>query len=299
MAVTEAHAEAGVGLGVRKLSPALGAEVTGVDLAEPLDDATLSQIREIWAEHPVLVFPGQHLSEAQQVAFSRRFGELAIFIDKEKRSSGQPEILRIANVDEDGNLLDPDHPLRRYFAILTGLWHTDGSYKAIPSFGSMLHGLEVPPEGGETCYANMFRAYEAMPAEMKARIDGLHMVHNHEVTRLLAPGLEPMSEEKKAELPPVTHPLVRRHDDGRKSLYISANVAYYVGGMDLEAGKALHRELMEWAGRPEFVYCHKWRQGDLLMWDNRGLLHRVTPYDARKHRRVMQRTEIMGTEPVR
>ncbi len=284
---------------IAKRHPAIGAEVRGLDLRQPLDTATVEALKAVWAENLVLVFPEQDLSEAEQVAFSRNFGELAIHQDAEKISTKVPEILRIANVDEDGNILEVDHELRRYFATLTALWHTDGSYKAMPSLGSILHGREVPPEGGETWFANMFAAYEALPDDMKRTIDGRHMVHNHEFTRVLCPGLTPTTEKQKRDLPPVTHPLVRTHPDGRKSLYVSENVAYYVGGMALEEGRAYHGKLMEHAIRDDFVYRHNWEKGDVVMWDNRATMHRVTDYDARRHRRVMQRTELLGTDIVR
>ncbi|MDP6708377.1 MAG: TauD/TfdA family dioxygenase [Alphaproteobacteria bacterium] len=285
-------------LRVTERHPLLGAEVRGLDLSRPLDAATVAAILEIWARHLVLVFPEQELSEAAQVRFSRYFGELAVHQDPEKISARVPEIFRVANVDEDGNLLPEEHELRRYFRVLTGLWHTDGSYKDMPSHASVLHGLEVPPEGGETWYANMFAAYEALPEAVKKKIQGRQMVHSHDLNRIICPGLTPTTEQQKRDLPPMTHPLVRTHADGRKSLFISENVAYYVGGMPLEEGKALHRQLMELATRPEFVYRHKWQAGDVVMWDNRATLHRVTEYDGRKYRRVLQRTEILGQEVV-
>ncbi len=283
---------------VAKRHAVIGAEVSGLDLSQPLDPATICALKEIWAEHLVLVFPEQDLDEAAQVRFSRYFGELAVHQDKEKISSTVPEIFRVANVDKDGNLLSEEHELRRYFRVLTGLWHTDGSYKAVPSFGSLLHAREVPPEGGETWYANMFAAYEALPEAIKSKIQGRHMVHSHEFTRVICPDLTPTTEQQQRDLPPVTHPLVRAHSDGRKSLYMSDNVAYYVGGMPLEKGKAFHRELMDLAIQPDFVYRHNWRAGDLVIWDNRATMHRVTDYDGRKYRRVMQRTEILGREVV-
>ncbi len=284
---------------VAKRHPVIGAEVRGLDLRLPLEPATVEALKAVWAEHLVLVFPKQDLSEAEQVAFSRNFGELAVHQDKEKISTAVPEILRIANTDEDGNILEVDHELRRYFATLTALWHTDGSYKAVPSLGSILHGREVPPEGGETWFANMFAAYEALPDEVKETIEGRHMVHNHEFNRLICPGLTPTTDQQKRDLPAATHPLVRTHPDGRRSLYVSENVAFYVGGMGLEEGKAYHAKLMKLAIRDEHVYRHIWAKGDVLMWDNRATLHRVTDYDARRHRRVMQRTELLGTEIVR
>lgn len=297
MVVASVDSKRSTSFSVEPLRP-FGAKVHGLDLSCALDADTVAAIRNIWSEHLVLVFPAQNLSEARQIAFSRNFGELAVHPEPEKTSSRAPEIFRVANVDEDGNMLDPDSEYHRFFSVLTGLWHTDGSYKALPSMGSMLHALEIPPEGGETWFCNMFMAYDALPAEIKAKIQGRHMVHAQDHTRVACPGLTPLTTEQRAVVPAVTHPLVRSHGDGRKSLYVNAVVAYYVGGMSLEDGKALHKELMELATRPEFVYRHDWTVGDLVLWDNRPTMHRVTAYDAHRYRRVMQRTEIMGTEPV-
>ncbi len=299
MAALEERDHDGRRITVTRRAPTIGAEVQGLDLARVSDEESIELIRKLWLEHHVLVFPGQRLSEEAQVAFSRHFGELAVFHDQDKISGRRPEILRVANVDENGEMIDPDHPVRRYFALLTSLWHTDGSYKALPSLGSMLHALEVPPEGGETWFADMAAAFEALPEDLAAAIEGRHMVHSHNHTRLFAPDIAPMTPEDLEYLPPVTHPLVRRHDDGRRSLFLSENVAYYVGGMAIAEGQALHRRLMDHATRPEFVYRHRWAEGDVVMWDNRFTMHRVTPYDARHHRRVMQWTEIKGAEPVR
>lgn len=283
-------------LDVRLLSAALGVEIRGLDLAQPVGPETVAEIKALWAEHLVVVFPEQTLSEAAQVAFSRNFGELAIHTDAEKRASRAPEILRIGNVEENGRKLDPDAAAPRYYRTLTGRWHTDGSYKAVPSMGSLLYAVEVPPEGGETCFANTFAAYAALAPEMKATLAGRHMVHSYASTRLIVEGLPRVEEWQQRELPPVTHPLIRTHRGGRKSLYISDNVAWYVGGMPLEEGGRLHADLVAHATRPEFVYCHRWRVGDLLMWDNRGALHRANGFDGHKYRRLMQRTEVMGTE---
>jgi alpha-ketoglutarate-dependent taurine dioxygenase len=281
---------------IRPLSDNMGVEVTGLDLSQPLDSTTLRALKALWQHHQLLLFRGQKLSEQQQVDFSRNFGELAIFLEDDKKSSKIPEILRISNVGEDGQKLKADNPVHRYYSMLTALWHTDGSYKPVPSLGSVLHALEIPPEGGDTCFANTIAAYEALSPEMKARIAGKHMVHNYDVTRLLAPGIPPLTEAQKRDNAPVTHPVVRTHADGRKGLFISANVAYYVGGMPREEGEKLHAELVAWATQPRFVYCHTWRVGDVLMWDNRGTMHKAGTYDAAKYRRVMQRTEMKGTE---
>ena len=126
--------------------------------------------------------------------------------------------LRIANVDEAGEQVDIDHEMRRYFATVTALWHTDSSYKAVPSFGSVLHGREVPSVGGETWFANMFVAYTALPESLKAKIAGRHMVHSHDLTWVLCPGLTPTTAQQQRDLPAVTHPLVRTHRDGDRAL---------------------------------------------------------------------------------
>ncbi len=270
-------------------------EIAGIDLSNPIAHSVLTDIKQFWARYPVLVFRDQSLSEKQQLAFTRNFGELDVTLEDDKVSSANPEILRIANVDEQGQKLAADHHIQRYFSTLAAIWHTDGSYRAVPSYASMLHALEVPPTAGETCFANAIAAYEALPTDMKRRLEGKHMVHSYEFTRRLADGLPPLSQKTIEGAPPVTHPVVRTHADGRKSLYISGNVDYYVGGMPLDEGKALHRYLLDWVTQPQFVYRHAWKVGDVVMWDNRPTLHRAMPYDP-QHRRVLQRTELKGTE---
>lgn len=283
------------GLTTRKLHPNIGIEVRGVDLRQPLHAARIEELRALWRQYLVLVFPEQRLTEDQQMAFTRCFGDLDVTVEDDKKSTRNPEVLRIGNVDEDGRKLGPDHPIVMYYKALTTPWHTDGSYRAVPSFASMLHALEVVPEGGETCFANAIAAYDALPEEVKERVAGKYMVHSYEFTRHYEDRLPPLSAKERADFPPATHPVVRRHEDGRKSLYVSGNVAYYVGGMPLEEGKALHRFLLDWVTKPEFVYTHRWKVGDVVLWDNRPTLHRVLPYDP-KHRRVLQRTELKGVE---
>jgi alpha-ketoglutarate-dependent taurine dioxygenase len=276
----------------RPLHPALGVEVLGVDLSETLSADRFGAVSRLWDQHQLLLFRNQSLTEEQQIDFSRRFGTLAVQIESDKRSTRNPAILRISNVSESGKM---DAESQRFFAILTGLWHTDGSYKPVPSHGSILHCLEAATAGGETCFANMIAAYEALPAETKSRLTGKHMVHSYEFTRQFAPGIKPLTEAQKAELPPVTHPVVRTLPDGRRTLYISANVGYYIGGMAIDEGKALHAELVNWATQPRFVYEHQWRVGDVLMWQNPGTMHCIRSYDPQT-RRVMQRTEITGSQ---
>jgi alpha-ketoglutarate-dependent taurine dioxygenase len=241
----------------------------------------------------------QVLSEVQLIAFSAKFGPLAIFHEADKRSTTAPEIFRISNVEPSGQTLrKAADSVNTYFTKVTRRWHTDGSYKSVPALATCLYGLEVPDEGGDTLFTDMAAAYDALDESMKKRLAGLHMVHNYENNMELTPGHRPMSAEQKAQLPPVTHPVVRRCGGGRKALYLSDNVARYVGGMTLEQGRALLQELLEWATQARFNYRHRWQARDVVMWDNRRVMHLATPFDMQRYRRVMLRTEIQGEGPV-
>ncbi len=185
------------------------------------------------------------------------------------------------------------------FNKITRRWHTDGSYKAVPALATCLYGLEVPDEGGDTLFADMAAAYEALPQAMKTRLKGLHMAHNYETNMDLTPGHRPTSAEDKMLLPPVTHPVVHHCAGGRRALYLSDNVARYVGGLPIDDGRALLQELLQWSTQDRFVYRHCWRARDVLLWDNRRVMHLATEYDMQRYRRIMLRTEIMGEEAVR
>jgi len=281
---------------VRKLHPALGAEVRGVDMRQPLDAAGLRELHDIWMDHMVLVFPGQHVTDPQHVAFTRHFGEPEIFHQKIIRSERTPEIFRVSNVDEDNNLMPPDHPVAQQVA-LAQFWHTDSSYRQIPCTGALLHGVEVSRTGGETQFTNMYLVYDALPDSLKRQIEGRKAQHNFGHMHTQA-ALKPLTEEEKAAMPPIWQPLVRRHPvTGRKSLYISPIYNDVVEGMTPDEGRQLIADLTEIAANPRFVYKHSWETDDVVMWDNRCTMHQVTPFDPRE-RRVMHRTTVVGTEPV-
>ena len=212
------------------------------------------------------------------------------------RSKSAPEIFRVANVDEAGKLLPPKNPTMAQ--LLTTLhWHTDSSFRRVPSMGSILHGVEVTQQGGETCFTNMYAVYEALPERLKQRVQNRRARHDFgHLGRLAA--IKPLSEEERQAMPPVWQPMVRRHPvTGRKSLYISPIYNDAIDGMTDAAAVELVRELAEFAGRPEFVYCHGWRKHDIVMWDNRCTMHRITPYEP-SERRVMHRATIVGDGPV-
>ncbi len=283
-------------LAVRRLGSALGAEVRGIDMRAPLDDATRTELLAAWMQHLVLVFPGQRITDEEHVAFTRCLGEPEIFHQAIIKSKSVREIFRVSNVNEEGVLLPPTDPTVRQLS-LAQWWHTDSSYRALPCVGALLHGVEVSRSGGETQFTNLYKVCDAMPAALKARIAGRRARHNFEHMHTLQP-LKPMTEAERAAVPPVWHPLVRVHPvTGRTSLYISPIYNDEVEGLPSAEARALIQELAEFAGRPEFVYSHRWETDDVVMWDNRCTLHQVTAFDPAE-RRVMHRTTLVGTQPV-
>jgi len=281
---------------VRRRHPSIGAEVRGIDLGAPADAAVLAEVRRAWLDHLVLVFPGQPISDAQQIAFARRFGELEIHPSKDHRSSRHPEIYRVANVDEQGNILPAEGEAWRYLNI-TWLWHSDSSFRAVPSNGSILHGIEVTSEGGETLFCNLYDAYAALPETLRRRIAGLEVVHSHDAVLRRGQGIA--RSAKYDDLKPVHHPLVRRHPEtGRLSLFISPHTMEGVVGLPDEEGRALLEELTAFAIQDRFVYRQRWAKDDVIFWDNRCTMHAVTPYANTQVRRIMHRTTIVGDRPV-
>jgi alpha-ketoglutarate-dependent taurine dioxygenase len=267
-----------------RLSAAGGIAITGIDLAEPLSPEPEAQILEAFLDHHVVVFPGQVLTREQQYAFARNFGEV--------EPSGQPGSKRyevahvISNLDKDGNPVDrSSSPVSNY------RWHTDKSYHAVPPALTMLYGVELPPKGGDTEFANTVAGYAALPEETKRRIAGLRVVF-----RWGASGGQSVAATR--ERPPVDHPLVRTHPDTcHKALYLG-NHASHILGMSEAEGTALLDQLLQHATQRQFVYAHRWRKGDLVMWDNRCLLHRaVANYETGKDRRILHRSVVRGAVP--
>ena len=281
---------------VNILHPALGAEVRGVDMRAPLTAAAFGELHDLWMRHLVLVFPGQHMTDGEHVAFTRHFGEPEIFHQQIIRSQRVPEIFRVSNVDDDGNLMPPEHPTVQQVS-LAQLWHTDSSYRTIPCTGALLHGVEVSRTGGETQFTNMYLVYEALPDSLRRQVEGRKARHNFGKLHTLRE-LKPLTEAERAAMPPVWQPMVRRHPvTGRKSLYISPIYNDEVEGMSPAASTQLIQDLTGFAAEARFVYRHRWETDDVLLWDNRCTLHAVTPHDPRE-RRVMHRTTIVGDAPV-
>ena len=281
---------------VRKLHPALGAEVRGMDFTAPLSPETVTAIERAWAEHLVLVFPDQPVTDQQHVDVTRYFGEPEVFHQNIIKSKTVAEIFRVANTDEDGNLMASAHPTMRQ---LSGAreWHTDSSYRDRPAISSLLHGIEVSRTGGLTCFTNMYAVYEALPEHLKSKVQGRRARHDFGMLSRKLGAREPTEAERMA-MPAVWQPMVRRHPvTGRTSLYISPIYNDAIEGMDPEDAVSLIAELTEFAGQPRFVYEHQWETHDIMMWDNRCTMHYVTPHDPME-RRVMHRTTIAGDAKV-
>lgn len=278
-------------LTVKRLSDTAGAEVTGVNLAQPLSPALEDAILAAFLEHHVVVFRGQRLTGDQQLALTQRFGEIEGHVGRAPDGTRWPLVHLVHNLDAHGNpTAEPD-------SVGNYSWHTDKSYHAEPSLMTMLHALELPPEGGDTQFANCALGYVTLPEETKRAIATLQVEHSWEASRRKLGG-PPATEEQKRERPPVAHPLVRTHPDtGVKSLYLGSHTSHVIGMPDAE-GRALLDRLLEHTTQREFVYAHTWRAGDLVLWDNRCLLHRaMRNYAMDTHRRVLQRTVVKGTKP--
>ena len=274
-------------LTIRKTAYALGAEISGVDISNPLDDQTFTKINNAFLEHHVLVFRGQPLTRAQHVAFSRRFGELNQnpTYAADRKGEDFPEILLVIS--------RPKSTGEAATGRFSGAeWHTDHSHLPAAAAASLLRSIEVPRVGGDTMFCNMYRAYETLSDGMKKLLEGLDGVHMESVTP------DRSTPERYAEWRrrnrSTAHPLVRVHPEtGRKALYVSEQIRLIVG-MTAEESKPLIHYLTEHAVRPQNVYRHEWQKHDLVMWDNRCLLHMALGDYDRTQVRHMERTTVNG-----
>jgi taurine dioxygenase len=282
-------------LTIRNLDGALGAEVGGVDLAEPLVPADLAAIEAAWQTRLVVLVRGQRLSDPELLAFSRQFGELdppgpnpyGVALNK-----AFPEINVISNVVENGAPIG-------ILGAGEAVWHADMTYIEIPPKAAVLYALEVPSGGGgNTYFADMFAAYEALPAALKGAIEGKIAVHDasRNSAGQLRKGYKDVTDVREAQ--GARHPLVRTHPEtGRKALFLGRRPNSYIVGLEVAASEALLDALWAHATAPQFTVRHQWRVGDVLMWNNLAVLHRRDPFDAGS-RRVMHRTQIKGRERI-
>lgn len=270
-------------LAIEPLSPVLGASITGLDLREPFSETTRRAVYDAFIQYHVLCFRDQRLSEEQQIAFTEQFGTLERHIAR-NRTGANPLVNIVSNLGADGK---PSGKLS------STRWHTDKSFRPLPSLATILHALVMPPDGGETCFANMIAAYEALPAAEQAQLEGVRVVHSWELSRERS-GSKATPEEI-ADAPPMAHLLVRTiPETGKKALFMGEHAAY-LEGLPRDEGFARLMQLTEHAIEERFVYRHKWTLGDVLMWDNRCLLHRANSnFDAARFPRVLQRTCLRG-----
>ena len=277
---------------VRPLTANLGAEISGVKLAEDISDEVFDAIYQAYLRYQVLLFPPQELPPGRQVEFARQFGEVQIHVMNQYHADGFPELYRLSNLDEQGRP-NGKHPDRG-----TLYWHTDGSWRRVTGQATVIYGEVVPKVGGETHFCDMYGAYERLDAAWKARIASLRAMHNLDFSRTRRHGEDPMTEAQRLETPPVDHPVVRTHPEtGRKCLYLGDHAESIVG-MPYAEGRALIEELNELAVHPDLTYEHRWTPKELIVWDNRCVMHRATPYDPVTQGRVVRRCTVLGEVPV-
>ena len=288
-------------LELKPLHPLFAAEATGIDLAQPLAAAERERIVAAMDRHAVLVFRGQSLDEDRQIAFAKAFGPLDLGLKKLRKGQPErfrhPELIDLSNTNADGKLVARDSG-KLYSNIANQLWHSDSSFQKPPARYSMLHAFVVPSKGGETEYADLRAAYDALPADTKREIEGLEAEHYALHSRMML-GDPSYSEEQKKLLPPVTWPLVRTHaGSGRRLLWVGIH-ATHILGMTVPEGRMLLADLLEHATQREFVYRHQWRVGDLVMWDNRAVLHRGRRWNLDERREMRRATTEDVETPLR
>ncbi|MGE5524364.1 MAG: TauD/TfdA dioxygenase family protein [Rhodospirillaceae bacterium] len=282
---------------VRHSDAVLGAEITGIDLSQPVSDDDFARIANVLHEREVIVFKRQDITAEQHIAFSRRFGDLERHVRTDKCRPGYPEIYNVSNVIENGKPIGSEDA--GYF------WHSDLCYVEKPSRGSLLYAKEVPVKDGvtygNTLFSSMTTAYNALPEETKKKLEGRRAVNSFEYgysRERMGKKRPPLTEEQREKTPPMEHPAVRTHPyTGKKCLFVNEAYTTKIVGMSDEESQTLLAELFAHIVRPEFIYTHKWEVGDLLFWDNCATQHRAIVDYALPLRRRMERTTIDGTVP--
>lgn len=273
------------------LTPTFGIEIHDLDLCQPQADAVIAELKAALNKHSVIVMRDQRLEPARHVELSREFGTLMVHVLKQFLTTEYPEIYVLSNVAENGK------PIGNHKEGWN--WHSDLSYVEEPSMGSLLHAIEVPPEGADTLFASMHSAFDALPPATQQRIKSLSAIHSYAGYYAKAfADREPLSAEQCARTPDVTHPLVRAHPEtGRPSLYVGQDIVKEIVGLPPEESRQLLNELNHHAIQDAFVYRHRWQANDLVIWDNRCTMHCATPYDDERYHRVMHRTTVKGDRP--
>ena len=286
----------------KSLPGCFGIEISKIDLSSSLSNDEITNIKKLFQDFHLIVFKEQNLNDDDQLKFTEYFGELEEFPEADKTKESN-KTYHVANVTVEGkHLTEEDDQV--IFQKVNQRWHTDSSYRFIPSYASLLYGIEVLPDearGGETEFVNMFKVYENLEDDLKTKLESLHMVHYYEYGRRMFPNLPPVSAFERENIPPVSHPIIRLHPDrnNKRSLFFTANAGNEIGGMKQEEGASLHSHLVDIVENSSFQYKHRWEKGDLVMWDNRCLLHRAIPYDMNKYRRVFRRTTVAGSTAIK
>lgn len=278
---------------LQPLTPRLGARVIGLDPADYMSQQAFAALYQAFLQHKVLVFAPLDLPPAAQVAFARRFGEVQVHVMSVYHADGFPELYRLSNLDEQGR------PNGKHSDKGTLAWHTDGSWQRLTGQATIIYGERVPPHGGETHFCDMAGAYERLDADWKRRIAGLRAVHNLDFSRTRRHAEDPLSEAQRLAKPPVDHPVVRVHPEtGRRCLYLGDHAESIVG-LPYDEGRALIEELNALAvAHADLRYEHRWQPHELIVWDNRSLLHRATAFDTARHARVVRRCTVLGEVPM-
>jgi len=281
-------------MGIENLEAALGAVVHGIDVSRPLAADEVRTLEQVWRERLVVVLRGQKLSDPQLIAFSRQFGELD---PPGPNPYGEPFIREHPELNVISNVVENGKPIGN-LGDGEAVWHADMTYVEVPPKAAVLYALEVPPSGGNTYFANMLAAYDALPADLKAAAQGRIAVHDASTNSagMLRKGYKKVTDVREVE--GTRHPLVRTDPGtGRKALFLGRRPNSYVIGLAVPDSEALLDALWAHATKPQFAMCHAWQVGDVLMWNNLCVLHRRDPFDARS-RRVMHRSQIKGTERI-
>jgi alpha-ketoglutarate-dependent 2,4-dichlorophenoxyacetate dioxygenase len=277
-------------LTIAPVTPSFAAEIGDIDLSRPLSEAELAGVREAFANYAVLVFPSQQLTVEQHLAFAARFGPIERSVASQMKDQTlrvRADIADIANLDAEGRIWGADSRLRQ-FQLGNRLWHTDSSFKQPTAYTSMLYARSVAPVGGHTEFADMRAAWDGLPEPMRARVEGLVAEHSLLFSRAKL-GFANFTDDEKLAFAPVARPMVRTiPENGRRSLYVASHVGRIRGMADADA-LALVEALVAHATQRQFVYTHRWRVGDLVMWDNRCTMHRGTPFDDLRWPRDMMR----------
>ncbi len=280
-------------IAVVPVTPSFAAEIGDVDLSRPIEAADLATIKDAFAKYAVLVFPDQQLSQDQHLDFAKHFGPLETTIGVYRKDAPlrvRKEFADVSNLTHDDRLWGKDSRVRM-FQMANRIWHTDSSFKRLPAVASLLYARSIPPVGGHTEFADERAAYDALPDDMKRRLEQLVAEHSIFNSRARL-GFSNFSDEERRELPPVPQVVVRTiPESGRKSLYLASHAGRILG-MGEHEGRALIDELIAHATQRQFVYTHRWRVNDLVMWDNRCTMHRGTEFDDLRWKRDVQRATV-------